>query len=72
MTELCTGGELYEEILKRKRFSEEDAAIAMKQVLEAVSYCHANYIMHRDIKLENIFIEGKTHNIKLVEFNASK
>ena len=72
VTELCTGGELYEEISKRKKFTEKDAAVIIKQVLEAVSYCHASYIMHRDIKPENIFIEGKSGNIKLVEFNASK
>ena len=72
VTELCTGGDLFDEINKRKRFEEKDAAIIIKQVLEAAAYCHANLIMHRDIKPENIQIDGKTDNIKLVEFNASK
>lgn len=72
VTELCTGGDLFDEINKRKRFQEKDAAIIIKQVLEAAAYCHANLIMHRDIKPENIQIDGKTENIKLVEFNASK
>jgi calcium-dependent protein kinase len=30
VTELCTGGELFEEITKRTSFSEQDAAIILK------------------------------------------
>lgn len=72
MTELCTGGELFEELSKRGKFNEEEAALIINQVLEAVSYCHANNIVHRDIKPENILIEGKSKNIKIVEFGASQ
>jgi calcium-dependent protein kinase len=38
VTELCTGGELYNEILQKGKFSEKEAAIILKQVLEAISY----------------------------------
>ena len=72
VTELCTGGELFEELLKQGKFSEAEAALIINQVLEAVSYCHANNIVHRDIKPENILIEGRSKNIKIVEFGASQ
>lgn len=72
VTELCTGGELYDEVIKRGTYNEKEAATIIKQVLEAVSYCHANFIMLRDIKPDNILIVGRTDNIKLVEFNASQ
>lgn len=38
VTELCTGGELYNEIVQKGRFNEKEAAIILKQVLEAISY----------------------------------
>ena len=33
VTDLCGGGELFEEITSRKQFSENDAAILMKALL---------------------------------------
>jgi calcium-dependent protein kinase len=72
VTELCTGGELFEEITKRTSFSEKDAAIIIKQVLSAVSYCHSKNICHRDLKPENILMDLKNNSqIKVIDFGTS-
>lgn len=70
MTELCKGGELFDEIVKRKRFSEKDAAEIMSQILKAVIYCHSNDICHRDLKPENILIEGEGL-VKVIDFGTA-
>ena len=44
---ICKGGELFDEIIARGKFTEKDAAILMKQVLSCVNYCHKNNIVHR-------------------------
>lgn len=44
---ICKGGELFDEILQRGKFSEKDAAVLMKQVLSCINYCHQNNIVHR-------------------------
>eukprot|EP01069_Polyplicarium_translucidae_P001351 Polyplicarium_translucidae@DN1633_c0_g1_i1.p1 len=52
--ELCTGGELFDRIIKSGHFSERYAANIMRQVFGAISYCHASDVMHRDLKPENL------------------
>jgi len=37
---ICKGGELFDEIIARGKFTEKDAATLMKQVLSCVNYCH--------------------------------
>ena len=44
---ICKGGELFDEIIARGKFSEKDAAVLMKQILQCVNYCHSNHIVHR-------------------------
>eukprot|EP00271_Cylindrocystis_brebissonii_P012367 TRINITY_DN307_c0_g1_i1.p1 TRINITY_DN307_c0_g1~~TRINITY_DN307_c0_g1_i1.p1 ORF type:complete len:497 (+),score=64.20 TRINITY_DN307_c0_g1_i1:325-1815(+) len=56
ITDLYTGGELFDELLRRKRFEEADAADAFCQLASAVDHCHAHGVLHRDIKLENVLL----------------
>ena len=72
VTELCDGRELFEEIQSRRNFSELEAAIVTKQILQAISYCHDQKVAHRDLKPENILIDAKQKgNIKLIDFGTS-
>jgi serine/threonine protein kinase len=56
--EYCSGGELFDQIIKRPYYSESDAAQIMKQLLAAVGYLHSMNIMHRDLKPENLLLES--------------
>jgi calcium-dependent protein kinase len=75
ITELCKGGELYEQIYELNHFSEKEAAIIMEQLLSAVMYIHAKGIVHRDLKPENILLENnkekKNFYIKIIDFGTS-
>ncbi|XP_049849742.1 myosin light chain kinase A-like isoform X2 [Schistocerca gregaria] len=71
--ELVQGGELYELISKRKRFSEEETSYIMCQVFSALKYIHNIGIVHRDLKLENMLLVDKDGlDIKLADFGLSK
>lgn len=71
--EKCDGGELFEEIFKRKYLSENIAALILKQLFSVVAYLHDKQIVHRDIKPENILLEDREDffNIKLIDFGAA-
>jgi calcium-dependent protein kinase len=71
--ECMEGGELFQRVTERKRFTEKDAAEAAHQMLLAVNYIHTHNIVHRDIKLENFLYEKKGgDHLKLIDFGFSK
>ncbi|KAK6160758.1 hypothetical protein DH2020_004139 [Rehmannia glutinosa] len=51
--ELCEGGELLDRILSRGgKYTEDDAKSVMVQILNVVSFCHLQGVVHRDLKPE--------------------
>ena len=74
VTELLTGGELFDMLLQEEKFDEEKAAEIARQALVALSYCHASKLAHRDLKPQNLLIESKEGKmfIKLIDFGLSK
>lgn len=73
VTELCSGGELFDKITEEQYFNEDDAAKIIKQILSAVSYCHQRNIVHRDLKPENILMNKdlKDPKITIIDFGTS-
>ncbi len=55
-----SGGELFDRILDRGMYSEADASLVIRQVLEAVGYLHKNGIVHRDLKVQRRRIHTNT------------
>ncbi|KAL3812130.1 hypothetical protein ACHAXA_009389 [Cyclostephanos tholiformis] len=80
ITELCTGGELFDRIIEKTQsdeghFSERDAAGLVRCILDAISYCHNKAIVHRDLKPENFLFSSKdekTAVIKIIDFGLSR
>ena len=76
VTELCSGGELFQEIVDKGPFNENYSAYVMFQVFSAINYCHNMKIVHRDLKPENILIVDRDKNgyprIKICDFGTSK
>ena len=68
--EYLAGGELYDLILKKQRFSEPESRTYFQQLIHAIAYCHLHGVAHRDIKPENILLDDQGQ-IKLGDFGLS-
>jgi len=56
------------EYLGGKKLDEDTARVIFKPVVEALKHCHDNGIVHRDLKTENVIIDGSNNHIKLIDF----
>jgi calcium-dependent protein kinase len=79
ITEFCRDGELFSYI--KNKYSERQLAVLFYQVFSGLWYLHENKILHRDIKLENIMIDGKEKDketgeelfwVKIIDFGTAK
>lgn len=73
--EYMQGGELFEKIVQRGRYSERDAAQIFKQIVCGVQYLHDKGIAHRDLKPENVLSADNgdgDEKIKIADFGFSK
>jgi protein serine kinase H len=72
--ELATGGELFDRIVSRGCFTEQDGTHVLYMVLEGVRYLHSLGITHRDLKPENLlyYHPGNDSKIMITDFGLSK
>lgn len=56
LLELCPHFTLMELIKRRKRLSECECIYFMSQLIQALQHLHSNYVIHRDLKLGNLFL----------------
>uniref|UniRef100_A0A8C4QUF7 CaM kinase-like vesicle-associated protein n=1 Tax=Eptatretus burgeri TaxID=7764 RepID=A0A8C4QUF7_EPTBU len=64
--ELATGREVFDWILDQGYYSERDASLVIRQVLQAVAYIHSQGVVHRNLKLENIVYYSRLRHSKVV------
>ena len=80
VTELCTGGEMFDRIIAKTKsaeghYSEKDAALIMRKILDAIDYCHTVHnICHRDLKPENFLFKTQEEaaELKIIDFGLSR
>jgi len=72
--ELVTGGELFDRIVEKGSYSEEDAKVLVRKIVGAIEYLHKQDIAHRDLKPENLLVKSIEDDteVKIADFGLSK
>ncbi|XP_030216218.1 MAP/microtubule affinity-regulating kinase 4 isoform X1 [Gadus morhua] len=68
--EYASGGEVFDYLVSNGRMKEIEARAKFRQIVSAVHYCHQKYIVHRDLKAENLLLDADA-NIKIADFGFS-
>ncbi|KAH7929999.1 Pkinase-domain-containing protein [Leucogyrophana mollusca] len=68
--ELCHSGSLMDMLRRRRRFSECEARFFIVQLIGACHYMHTHQVIHRDLKLGNLFLDSSM-NIKVGDFGLA-
>lgn len=69
--EYCPGGELFNLISKRKRFTEDQARFYAAQMVLALEHLHSKNVIYRDLKPENVLIDQQGY-IRITDFGLSR
>ena len=68
--EFCENGELFNQIVKKRRLDENESAYYYFQLINGLEYIHSKNIVHRDLKPENLLI-NKKNILKIIDFGLS-
>lgn len=64
--EMASGGEMYDRVVAKGRYSEAEARQALRMLLNGLSYLHGLRITHRDLKPENLLYSDTRPDARLL------
>lgn len=72
--EYLKGGELFDRIRKKSKFTEFEASNILRKLVAAVSFMHSRGVVHRDLKPENLVFTSTDDNaeIKIIDFGFAR
>lgn len=68
------GGELFDRIVHKSKYSEKEARDLIRSLLGTLDYIHSKNIVHRDLKPENLLLPSETidTDVKFADFGFAK
>jgi len=74
VTEKMSGGELYDRIIMKEHYNENEARNVSETLIAALGYCHSRRVAHRDLKPANLLMNNQEDDasIKIADFGFAK
>jgi serine/threonine-protein kinase len=72
VTPYIEGGTLHDKLRKERKFSLPQASAYLTQVAAALDYAHRRFIVHRDIKPQNMLLRSEDDRLLLGDFGIAK
>lgn len=75
--EIMNGGELFDRIMEKSMYSEQDAIEVTRSLCKALAKCHLHQVVHLDLKPENVLYQEKEGQeggdiVKICDFGISR
>ncbi|XP_018567827.1 ribosomal protein S6 kinase alpha-5 isoform X3 [Anoplophora glabripennis] len=72
--EYLKGGELFDRIRQKSKFTESEASGILRKLVSAVSFMHSRGVVHRDLKPENLVFTSADDEaeIKIIDFGFAR
>jgi len=72
--ELISGGELFDRVVEKEKYSEREAREVIRQMTKAIAFAHTRGVAHRDLKPENVLLKDRSDDtsIKIADLGFAK
>jgi len=72
--ELISGGELFDRVVEKEKYTEREARSVIRQMTEAMAFAHSKGVAHRDLKPENVLLKNREDDtsIKIADMGFAK
>ena len=70
LLELCENQTISDLLKRRGRLYEIEAKCYLKQIIDSLLYTHSRHVVHRDLKIGNLFIDERMQ-VKLADFGLA-
>jgi len=69
--DFLNGGDMFFHISAQKKFSEARTRLYLAEIILALEFLHANGVIYRDLKPENVLLDNDGH-VRLTDFGMAK